>query len=1075
MRLAHPLLGDISANPIARAVIACILLVASVASLVGVSFADNYVNGGVAWDNGGPPPSIPLAAVDPMGVNLFLEKEPDPANVVKSLDIAQAGGFKWIRQDFAWNDIEISAKGNFTDTRNPGNPVSSWAKYDFIVDQAVAHGINIMARLDSPPVWARKPGDDIQTYHKGPPANNQDYGDFVAAVAARYKGKIKYYQIWNEPNLLGEWGGHPVNAEQYVALLKVAHDSIKAVDPDAVIVSAALAPTAEESAANRNDILYLEDMYQAGAKPYFDIMSTMIYGLGQPPSDRRTDFKRLSFSRPLLLHEVMERNGDALKPIWISEYAWLSFPANLQQQLNLSPDAWAAFQTKNIWGKSVDEQTQGQYLVEGYERARNEWPWMGVMFVWHLRNPDGDPLEPATYFSILNQDFTPRPAYLALQDYSKVVPSTPTPQPKPLLDALGFPFLYVLFGLFSLASFAFLGLSAGAWVRAALNRPRGLYIERTREIARNGAAVMGMIGFFALYYSARNLPVTALGLAGYVLIAYFKPQAALALVAFSIPFFWYPKVYGSQHFPIAETMILLAFAALVARRATAFFLPSLWARLNIPAIAARQAEVAPTRAPIAVPEPNSRATKPIPLDNIAGTPARPDPSSPADVVTEDSDLASVRWPARPKALIAELATPLPLPTTELPKPTRKRERPGSAVAASGTQNPLLARLLAWNREDAFAPPAVALLLLGALSLFTLANQDFSADSARAYRWIIIEPVLFYFLLTDIITTRRGLLRLLDFFVGAGVFVAFIGLWQFLGGSNTLAVEGVSRVMSVYEHPNNLALYLGRVAPFAACTALFLPWGWRKLLYALAALPLFATFLLTYSRGAWVGAAVAVVLAISLGLRWPLNWQTSKPTRTFRAWLAAVVVGAAALIVAVIFLFPSLPDRFINPDSGVKRLDIWISALKMGRDHPLFGIGQDQFLNQYQLKNPDGTYHYITQAQVAELYTAHPHNILLDWWLSLGIMGLLVIVWLLWRYYREALYLVRSCASRLAPDPLLRAVVIGLVAAMTDFLVHGLVDNSYFLMDLALIFWLSCGAIQLSRILYRDNLSRKTER
>ena len=119
-------------------------------------------------------------------------------------------------------------------------------------------------------------------------------------------------------------------------------------------------------------------------------------------------------------------------------------------------------------------------------------------------------------------------------------------------------------------------------------------------------------------------------------------------------------------------------------------------------------------------------------------------------------------------------------------------------------------------------------------------------------------------------------------------------------------------MSVYEHPNNLALYLGRVAPFAACTALFLPWGWRKILYALATLPLFATFLLTYSRGAWVGAAVAIVLAISLGLRWPLNWQTSKPTRTFRIWLAAVVVGAAALAVAVTFLFPSLPRPLHQP-------------------------------------------------------------------------------------------------------------------------------------------------------------------
>lgn len=1071
MRLARPLVSDISGNPIARAVIACILLTTCVAALTGVSFADNYVNGGVAWDS--LPPAIPLADVNPMGINLFLEKEPDPANVVKSLDIAQAGGFKWIRQDFAWNDIEISGKGNYTDTRNPGKVVSSWDKYDFIVNQAVAHNINIMARLDSPPVWARKPGDDMERYHKGPPANNNDYGDFVAAVAARYKGKIKYYQIWNEPNLIGEWGGHPVSAEQYVALLKVAHDGIKAVDPDAVIISAALAPTTEDSAANRNDILYLEDMYRAGAKAYFDVMSTMIYGLGQPPSDRRTDFKRLSFSRPLLLHEVMERNGDALKPIWISEYAWVSFPDNLQQQLNLSPEGWAAFQAKNIWGKSVDEQTQGRYLVEGYERARNEWPWMGVMFVWHLSNPDGDPLEPATYFSILNQDLTPRPAYLALQDYSKRVPSMPTPQQKPLLNALGFPFLYVLFGVLSLACFAFLGLFVAAWARAALNRPRGRYTEHTREIARNGAAVVGMAGFFAIYYAVGNLPMMALSLAGYLVIAFFKPQAALAFVALSIPFFWYPKVYGTQHFPVAETLILLAFAALVARRAIASLLPGLWVRIGFPAASSRteQADMPPA----ATPETDPRATKPIPIHDLAPAPDVPDlPQSGEE--QEDSDLAPTQWPAHPKELIAELAKPLPINWDDDTQGDAPKTR-----AADGTPphanplSPLIARFLAWNRQDAFAPPAVALLVLGALSMLMLANRDFAPDSARAYRWVIIEPVLFYFLLTDIISTRRGLVRVLDFFVGAGVFVAFIGLWQFVGGSNTLAVEDVSRVMSVYEHPNNLALYLGRVAPFAACTALFLPWGWRKILYALASVPLFATFLLTYSRGAWVGAAAAIVLAVSIGLRWPLGWQSTRPTRAFRVWLAGVALGAAALAVAVVFLFPSLPDRFINPDSGVKRIDIWISALKMGRDHPFFGIGQDQFLNQYQLQSPDGTYHYITQAQVAELFTSHPHNIVLDWWLSLGIMGLLVLVWLLWRYYREAINLAKWCASKGASDPLLRALVIGLIAAMTDFLVHGLVDNSYFLMDLALIFWLSCGAIQLSRILYKEKQSSAENR
>ncbi len=406
----------VAAHPIARVGLALVLLAASVGGLSLMAYGDQYVNGGVTWgqDN----EQIPLAQVNPMGINLFLEKEPDRNNVIKSLQLARDGGYKWIRQDFAWNDIEISGKGIYTDTRNPGVAVNAWDKYDFIVDEANKYGLQIMARLDSPPVWARMPGDDVQQYTKGPPNNNNDFGDFAAAVAQRYKGKIRYFQIWNEPNLFGEWGGHPVSAEEYTALLKVAYQRIKAVNPDAVIMTAALAPTVEDSVKNQNDILFLEGMYDAGAAPYFDVVSTMLYGLGQSPDDRRTDFKRLSFSRPILLRQVMERYHDDKKPIWISEYAWISIPGNLQQQLNLSPKDWETFQGKNIWGKSVDEVTQGQYLVQGYERARAEWPWMGVMFVWHLRNPDGSPLEPATYFSILNADFTPRPAYNMLKDYS---------------------------------------------------------------------------------------------------------------------------------------------------------------------------------------------------------------------------------------------------------------------------------------------------------------------------------------------------------------------------------------------------------------------------------------------------------------------------------------------------------------------------------------------------------------------------------------------------------------------------------------------------------------------------------
>jgi O-antigen ligase len=1049
----------IIAHPVARVGLAAALFIGSVGGLWLTTYADQYVNGGVTWgeDN----LQIPLAQVSPMGVNLFLEKEPDRANVTRSLEMARDGGFKWIRQGFAWNDIEISGKGIYTDTRNPAVEVSAWAKYDFIVDEANKYGLQIMARLDSPPVWARLPYDDVEQYHKGPPRDYNDFGDFAAAVAQRYKGKIKYFQIWNEPNLIGEWGGHPVSAEEYTALLKVAHDRIKAIDPDAVIITAALAPTADDTVANRNDILYLEDMYGAGAAPYFDVLSTMLYSLGQPPDDRRADLKRLSFSRPILLRQVMEKYGDSTKPIWISEYAWISLPPDFQGD-----------PAKNIWGKSVDEETQGRYLVGGYERARAEWPWMGVMFVWHLRNPDGSPLEPATYFSILNQDFSPRPAYDALKEYSAVVPSVPTPEGKPLWNTVGFPLLYIIFGLFSMATGGYTVASIGRWASAALDRPRERFSEEARETARNAAAVAGMVVLFALYYRAGSLPLIALALAGWWVIALLKPSAGLAMVAFAIPFFWYPKMYGSQKFPVAETMLLLVFAAVLARRGAALFWPSLASRLGFVEgadvgephshasgesdVIAVQPELSLVTAEAAQTSADPRATKPLPVSDYARKEGGP------PVADLGDGLRPASWPARP-VFDGRRAANQGQGAIDEGYLLQTNSQP-IHVARQATVLParsLRSWFLDWNGEDAFAPPGVVMLALGALSMLTLANPDFAADSARAYRWVVIEPVLFYFLLVEVIRGRRGLLRVLDFFMLAAVGVAMYGLWQFVSESGTLDVEGVSRVVSVYEHPNNLALYLGRAAPLAACLGLFLPWGWRKATYGLAVVPLGAALLLTFSRGGWVGVAAAMIVGAGIGLRWPLGWVRSNVPGRFKAWLIGVGAVLALLGVVALVLVPSLPDRIFSPKSGLLRITIWDGALRMGAEHLPFGVGLDQFLNQYQARY--GPCKIVDQAVVGtECFTSHPHNIFLDYWLSLGIMGLLVLVWLLWRFYREGINLAKWAASKVGADPLARALAIGMVATMTDFLVHGLVDNSYFLMDLALVFWLSCAMVQLLR-------------
>ena len=74
-------------------------------------------------------------------------------------------------------------------------------------------------------------------------------------------------------------------------------------------------------------------MYDAGAAPYFDIMAMQDYGLWSGPTDRRMQPRVMNFSRPQFVRDLMVANGDATKPIWISEMAWNAAPEGVPDQL----------------------------------------------------------------------------------------------------------------------------------------------------------------------------------------------------------------------------------------------------------------------------------------------------------------------------------------------------------------------------------------------------------------------------------------------------------------------------------------------------------------------------------------------------------------------------------------------------------------------------------------------------------------------------------------------------------------------------------------------------------------------
>jgi len=352
------------------------------------------------------------AGVNPFGINVFLEQEVEPWKRERTVQMVAEAGFHWLRQEFPWEDIEIHGKGDFVDRRNDldgdgqPDPVDAWAKYDQIVDLADRYGLEVIARLSNPPPWSRADGDARGTY--APPDDFEDFGDYVYTVVSRYRGRIRYYQIWNEPNIYPEWGEQPVDPEAYTRLLCTAYRRAREADPDVVIISGALAQTISLDPGpgpglGLNDLVFLQRMYNAGAADCFDVLAVNDYMLWSGPTDHRLQPLHINYARPVFVRDVMVANGDADKPIWISE-----------MNANALPPDHPAYPA---YGR-VTLQQQARYAPLAYQRAMEEWPWVGVVNFWFFKRPSDLERDQAWYyFRMVEPDFTPLPVYDAMRAY----------------------------------------------------------------------------------------------------------------------------------------------------------------------------------------------------------------------------------------------------------------------------------------------------------------------------------------------------------------------------------------------------------------------------------------------------------------------------------------------------------------------------------------------------------------------------------------------------------------------------------------------------------------------------------
>jgi hypothetical protein len=340
------------------------------------------------------------------GMQVFLFWREEVAD--RDLQLVKQAGFRWVKQEFAWREIEGAGRGIF-----------DWANPDRVMDQIDAYGLKVIARVGVQPEWASGGYPEI-----GPPEDYQDFANFLTALATRYKGRIDAYQIWNEPNLAREWGNRPPNPAEYAELLKLAYQSIKSVDPGAYIISAGLAPTTRWDDVAVPDTFFIQAMYDAGAAPYFDLLGAHGAGYkaapetdpaevaGNPDLNNHdpspSELKRIYCFRHVEdLRDVMVANGDADKRIALLEFGWTT------DSRPDSPYAWHA----------VTSQQQADYLVRAYQYAKGNWqPWIAVMSLIYMPDSQWDQNDEQSYWSIVfpgYPDLRLRPAYMQLKDMPK--------------------------------------------------------------------------------------------------------------------------------------------------------------------------------------------------------------------------------------------------------------------------------------------------------------------------------------------------------------------------------------------------------------------------------------------------------------------------------------------------------------------------------------------------------------------------------------------------------------------------------------------------------------------------------
>ncbi len=355
------------------------------------------------------------------------------------------------------------------------------------------------------------------------------------------------------------------------------------------------------------------------------------------------------------------------------------------------------------------------------------------------------------------------------------------------------------------------------------------------------------------------------------------------------------------------------------------------------------------------------------------------------------------------------------------------------------------------------------LAIATVSMFVAPDLRAAAGVWKAY---FIEPILFLLVLLDLAknnpnaANKENVIKVVFFSLSASVFGCSVWaiLQKWLGGGVWSAeVWGqplVWRAAGPFPHPNFLGLYL---APLIVLGVGYLIINFRKkcwvvICHLLFIILAFWALVLSRSEGAIFGVLAGFLL---LGL------VLKKSRKYVLIGLMIFVILAAVYPVSRHYL---LEKALLRDLSGQFRLNIWSGAVSLLKNSPILGVGLDGYerlVAAYQANNfvAVGGEKFFAPTQ------PYPHNLFLAIWLELGLVGLIIFIWILFKFFKQGVGTIKN-----QDVYSLQFAVYSVMDSMVAVIVHGLVDTPYFKNDLAIVFWLIIGLGIILKDDYENQIS-----